>query len=97
MKTQLFGKLGLLLACSSAIPSIYATNALSSAEVEHSMIVQQRGRLAKGVVLDVTGETIIGANVYEKGNPSNGCITDLDGNFSLNVADNAVLIVSYIG
>lgn len=97
MKTQLFGKLGLLLACSSAIPSIYATNALSSAEVEHSMIVQQRGRLVKGVVLDITGETIIGANVYEKGNPSNGCITDLDGNFSLNVADNAVLIVSYIG
>lgn len=94
MKTQFFCKLGLVLACSSTVPSVYATNALSPVGAE---IVQQKGHLVKGVVLDMNGETIIGANVYEKGNPSNGCITDLDGNFSLNVSEGASLIVSYIG
>lgn len=50
-----------------------------------------------GVVLDAAGEPIIGANVMEKGNRQNGAITDLDGKFTLNVAPNAVLSVSYIG
>ncbi len=38
----------------------------------------------KGVILDATGEPIIGANVLVKGT-SNGTITDIDGGFSLNV------------
>lgn len=49
-----------------------------------------------GVVKDKTGETIIGASVLEKGT-TNGCITDLDGNFTLKVSPNATLIVSYVG
>jgi TonB-linked SusC/RagA family outer membrane protein len=44
----------------------------------------------------MSGETIIGANVLEKGT-GNGVITDLDGKFALSVADNAVLQISYIG
>lgn len=50
-----------------------------------------------GVIVDTEGETVIGANVLEKGTASNGTITDIDGRFSLNVAPNATLIISYIG
>ncbi len=50
-----------------------------------------------GVVKDVTGEPLIGANVVEKGMSTNGVITDFDGKFSLEVADDASLTVSYIG
>ena len=39
----------------------------------------------KGTVVDATGEPIIGANIMVKGT-TNGCITDIDGNFSLSNA-----------
>lgn len=60
---------------------------------------QQTGAVKKvhGVVKDVNGEPIIGANVVVKGNPSNGTITDLNGNFDLSVTSNTTLQVSYIG
>lgn len=50
----------------------------------------------KGKVVDVNGEAIIGASILEKGT-SNGTITDMDGQFSINVSANATLVVSYIG
>ena len=59
------------------------------------MIVQQ-GRRVSGVVVDGTGIPVIGANVVEKGT-TNGTITDMDGKFSLEVPDNATLLISYIG
>lgn len=49
-----------------------------------------------GVVLDGTGETVIGASVLEVGT-TNGTITDLDGKFSLTVAKGSKVTVSYIG
>lgn len=51
-----------------------------------------------GIVTDKKlNEPIIGASVVVKGT-SNGCITDLDGNFQLNnVASGSTLVVSYIG
>ena len=49
-----------------------------------------------GVVKDAAGETVIGASVVEKGT-TNGTITDFDGNFTLTVAQNAVLEISYVG
>ena len=42
------------------------------------------------------GEAIIGASVIEKGNPTNGTITDINGKFSLNVGGNE-LQITYIG
>ena len=57
-------------------------------------VLQQKA--ISGKVVDSKGESIIGANVMEKGT-TNGTITDFDGNFSLNVAANAVLQISYIG
>lgn len=56
----------------------------------------QNKKTITGTVLDKLGEPIIGANVVEKGT-ANGVVTDLDGKFSITVAGNAVLQVSYIG
>ena len=50
-----------------------------------------------GTVVDQTGEPVIGANIIEKGVPANGTITDADGKFLLEVANNAVLQISFIG
>lgn len=51
---------------------------------------------ASGRVLDAQKEPLIGVSVLEKGT-TNGAITDLDGNFSLNVDQNATLVFSYVG
>ena len=58
--------------------------------------VQQNQKAVTGVILDESGLPVIGANVVEKGT-TNGTITDAGGRFSLNVASDATLIVSYIG
>lgn len=58
--------------------------------------LQQKNRVT-GKVIDVNGEPIIGANILEKGNPNNGVISDIDGNFVIEASDNAVLQVSFIG
>ena len=50
----------------------------------------------KGVVNDAMGP-VIGASVVEKGNTGNGTITDIDGNFSLNVPSNSTLVISFVG
>ncbi len=57
---------------------------------------QQAKNTITGTIVDQTGEPIIGANVVEKGT-LNGTITNFDGEFSLDVASNAVLKISYIG
>lgn len=50
-----------------------------------------------GVVTDAVGEPIIGANVVEKNVRTNGAITDIDGQFSLEIDANGELLVTYIG
>ena len=53
--------------------------------------------VANGVVIEAgTDEPIIGASILEQGT-TNGTITDFDGNFTLNVAPGATLVVSYVG
>lgn len=60
-----------------------------------SAVAQQTKKIT-GVVVDETGFPVTGANVIEKGT-TNGVITDLDGNFSLEVADGATIEISFIG
>ena len=56
-----------------------------------------QARVVSGVVKDQTGETIISASVVVKGT-SIGTVTDFDGNYSLEVPEDAkVLVFSYIG
>ena len=59
--------------------------------------VVQQTMTVKGTVVDNNGEPIIGASIKVVGS-SNGTVTDLDGNFTLNnVSKNATIEVSYIG
>lgn len=60
-------------------------------------VSQQSGKLVKGAVTDESGLSVIGANVFIKGTTV-GTITDMEGNFSLEVpSDNDILVISYIG
>ena len=63
---------------------------------EAAVIAAQQTRIVSGQVVDSNGESIIGANIVEKGT-ANGTITDFNGKFSLKVAPNATLVISYIG
>lgn len=58
-----------------------------------SMFAQKK---ITGIVVDEKGESVIGASVSEKGTTS-GTATDIDGKFSLEVKDGAVIVVSYLG
>ena len=81
--------------------SAFSVNAAMAAPapagtVDEVMAVQQ-GKKVTGVVVDGTGEPVIGANVVVKGT-TNGTITDFDGNYTIEgVSANDVLVVSYIG
>ena len=68
----------------------------ASSSVSSVPSVQQNQKAITGIIKDVNGEPIIGANVVEKGT-TNGTVTDIEGRFSLNVAPGATLVVSYIG
>lgn len=59
-------------------------------------ITQQKKNTVTGTIVDSSGMPIIGANILVKGTNS-GTITDMNGNFSLEVDKNATLVVSYIG
>lgn len=61
-----------------------------------SNTTNQQSKRVKGTIVDATGMPVIGANVMVKGT-TNGIITDMDGNFSLEADNNAILVVSYIG
>ena len=62
-----------------------------------NQVVLQSHKQVKGQIVDAMGEPIIGASILEKGT-TNGVISDIDGNFSLNVsAPNAIIVISYIG
>ena len=58
--------------------------------------VLAQAKVVTGQVTDQNGEPIIGANVVVKGTTA-GTITDLDGNYSLDVPENATLVFSYLG
>ena len=59
-------------------------------------VQQQKQRKISGVVKDTSGEAIIGASVVEKGAPSNGTITNIEGEFTLNTTGKE-LQITYIG
>ena len=79
-----------------AYPQVISAND-AQPESDVVSIVQQTTIEVKGVVYDPTGMTVIGASIIEKGNPGNGTITDIDGNFTMKVPENATLVISYIG
>lgn len=50
-----------------------------------------------GTVVDENNEAVIGASVTQKGKPTNGVATDIDGKFTLTVPNGAHIIVKYLG
>ena len=52
---------------------------------------------SSGTVTDENGDPIIGASVIESGNAKNGTVTDIDGHFTIDVAEGRNLVISYIG
>ncbi len=76
--------------------SIFGSNA-SFSTFDAYMGFQTQQISVTGKVLDENGLPLPGANIIEKGT-NNGVASDLDGNFSINVSDNSViLVISYIG
>ena len=69
---------------------------LRKKEMNVMSLPQQERKKVSGQIMDTQGEPIIGANVIEKGT-TNGTITDMDGQFVLNVSLNSTLVISYIG
>jgi TonB-linked SusC/RagA family outer membrane protein len=81
-----------LLTC-SLIPAV----TFAGVNPEQGIVTtQQQAVKVTGTVVDEFGETIIGANIMEKGT-GNGTITDENGNFSINVSPGATLTITYIG
>lgn len=60
------------------------------------LTIAAQARVVTGRVIDADGEAIIAATIVVKGTTI-GTVTDFDGNFSLDVPDDAVLVFSYIG
>lgn len=80
-----------------AFPLVSGSATLVAASSNHSVYaIQQDLKTRTGIVLDEKGEPVTGANVVVKGS-THGTITDLDGKFSLDVAEGAVLQISFIG
>ena len=69
---------------------------LSVCPVTARASVTQQTIKVTGQVVDQDGEPLIGATVRIKG-ASTGSVTDIDGNFQIEAASNATLIVSYVG
>ena len=67
-------------------------NRIVSEMVANTM--QQQKKQITGTITDLQGEPIIGANVLEKGT-ANGTVSDIDGNFSFIVEEDAVILISY--
>lgn len=85
-----------LIAGAFATMSLGNVHQMQASVINVPEVAQQAKKQIKGKVVDASGETVIGANVLEKGT-TNGVITDIDGNFIINVASGATLEISYIG
>ncbi len=81
------------LVCSALMLNPYV-GGQAHAEVQNV----QQAKAVKGTVVDETGEPVIGATVLVVGgSASQGTITDMDGNFSINVKPGQKLKITYIG
>ena len=89
-----FRKTALLAGICSVFSLGYTPQIFAAPSTDTALAVQQTKKIT-GTVSDAMGP-IIGANVLEKGT-ANGVITDIDGNFTLNVKPGATLVVSFIG
>lgn len=50
-----------------------------------------------GLVKDTEGEPLIGVTIVQKGNPTNGVISDIDGKFAIDVSIGDIIVLTYLG
>ncbi len=90
----------------AVLDKVFAGTDVTYSILDHKIVLSTKGMdgtrqtapvKVTGNVVTSDGESIIGASITEKENPTNGTITDLDGKFSLSVNQGAILVVSYIG
>ena len=82
---------------STMIASALLTGVPQSGRAETGEVqTAMQAATVKGLVVDANGEPIIGASVLLKGT-TNGTITDIDGNFTLQGVKAGTLVISYIG
>lgn len=88
----------ILVICVFMVNSLYANGGGYFNDENHNTnsVQLQQKKTIKGVVVDVNGEPIVGANIIEVGT-KNGVVTDFDGKFNITVNKNATIRVSYIG
>ena len=79
----------------AGLPMQYAA---ANGNAAPNALTQAQGTVVQGTVKDGTGEPLIGVSVVVKGATGLGVVTDIDGNYKINVKDkNATLVFSYIG
>ena len=86
----------LLLAASSSVSAANGSAVRSDDVLPPQISVQQSDIKIVGNVKDATGEPLIGVSILVKGT-TNGTVTDIDGNFTLQAPKGAVLEISYVG
>lgn len=63
-----------------------------------TLVIQAQNITIKGnVSTDQTGEPLTGVTVRQKDKPTNGSVSDIDGNYSISVPAKATLIFTYMG
>ena len=72
-------------ACAMLTAGLPQAMLAETGNAEAAVMAAQQTRTVSGQVVDSNGESIIGANIVEKGNNANGTITDFDGKFTLKV------------
>ena len=84
-----------MMSTSMGTAMAFPSDTMNSQSTSTEASAQQERVTIKGVISDAMGP-MAGVNVIEKGT-TNGIITDLDGNFTLNVNPNSTLVISFIG
>lgn len=87
-------RLGIIL--SLFFISVPPPSRADNVKIDTFSAIEQQRKTISGKVADETGQPVIGATVIETGT-NNGAVTDLDGNFTLEVNANADIIITCIG
>lgn len=95
---HLYFSVAFALSIALAPTSAYAVgNPVGSPDASMPQAVQQNGNhKVTGRVVDPAGEPLIGATIMVEGT-KDGTVTDIDGNFTINTASKAKLVISYVG
>ena len=93
-RSNIFSVLKEVFAGTNVRYSVLDKKIILSVEVQSPQ--QEKKMIVSGIISDVQGEAVIGASIVEVGT-TNGTVSDVDGNFTLSVSENASIQVSFIG